>query len=68
MKTKRRKIRPAIPGYAHYKELDDCHHFCKNKNNCGNCKRAKIAVANQRKKCKYQNNRDPNSIKDRSIS
>lgn len=50
MKFKRRKIRPAVPGYAYYNELDSSCWRCKNKNNCGGCKTAKRMVAAQKRK------------------
>lgn len=48
MSRKIRKPRPQPPKWAWY-DLDGCW-FCKNKNNCSNCKIMKSYVVKQRKK------------------
>ena len=53
MKKKIRKITPQPPRWAWY-DLDNCY-FCKNQNNCGNCKVMKAYKVNA-------------SIKERNIS
>lgn len=48
MKKKYRKLKPQPPPWAWLKG-EDCWN-CPNKNGCGNCKQAKILVADQREK------------------
>lgn len=48
-KIKYRKIKPSVPRYWWYAIVDGCW-CCKNRNNCGNCKQAKIFNAEKNKK------------------